>query len=94
MASGLGPAGHELSFDPMRSNVLNINFGSLAGSAGGAESNSLSARGQGAAGRGFAAPFPKLQLQVGPTCRATQQSHSLPSASVSASAHHSHCQVV
>lgn len=74
MASGLGPAGHELSFDPMRSNIFNIDFGSLAGSAGGADSNSLLTHGQGAAGGGFAAPLPNPQPQVRPICCWTTQS--------------------
>jgi len=68
MASGLGPAGHELSFDPLLSSVFSIDFSSLAGSAGGADSNSLLAHGQGAAGGGFAAPAPNLQPQVRPIC--------------------------
>ncbi len=64
MAPGLGPAAHELSFDPLLSSTFNIDFGSLAGSAGGAGTNSHLAHGQGAAGGGFAAPFPTLQLQA------------------------------
>ena len=88
MASGFGPAGHELSFDPLLSSTFNIDFGSPGGSAGGAYSNSLLAHGQGAAGGGFAAPLASLQPQVRPICRARQHCRSLPSASVSASAHH------
>ena len=73
MASGLDPAGHELSLDFLLSDTFNIDFGSLGGSAGGAYSNSLLAHGQGSAGGGFAAPFPNLQFQVRPICCWTTQ---------------------